>query len=385
MLTRLMSQAISLVALLSVGLVGCAKGEDKPPPAYAKELGGPLPGLSPSQLAQFKRGRATFARLFTPQTGLGPLFNDNSCRACHHHGASGGHSERVSLLFGAMYKGGPSLLEQFGGPMLQERSVSGHPFEQVPREATSLSQRMSPAVWGLGLVEAIPASEILGQMAPNELRRTLGIRGIANWEQGQIGRFGMKSQKATMQTMTSQAFSWQMGIATPRQLEEPRPNLLPARLSAGEISQAAVDDVVTYQRLLGAPPRGSVDMDVRSGQRIFSKVGCIQCHSSALQTGPNEFGVPVGLTVPAYSDFLLHVMDESLADHMVQGAATGQMWRTAPLWGLRLRKRYLHDGRATTLRDAIQLHGGEATAVVRAFQSLSSAEKSSIERFLNSL
>jgi len=284
-----------------------------------------------------------------------------------------------------MYKGGPSLLEYVGGPMIQERALTGTELERVPREATSLSQRISPPVWGSGLVEAIPAAAILAQMRPNPTRQALGIRGIANWEKGLIGRFGMKAQKATMQTMTSQAFSWQMGIATPNQPEEPLPNAAPRRVVGGEISQDAVDDVVTYQRYLGAPPRGEINAQVLAGERDFARVGCVHCHNPTLNTGPNDFGVPAGIAVPAYSDFLLHLMDESLADYMQQGAATGQMWRTAPLWGLRLRERYLHDGRATTLHDAITLHGGEAQVVVKAYEDLSAREKEALVAFLNSL
>jgi CxxC motif-containing protein (DUF1111 family) len=89
--------------------------------------------------------------------------------------------------------------------------------------------------------------------------------------------------------------------------------------------------------------------------------------------------------VAAYSDFLLHVMDEDLADQMVQGASTGQMWRTSLLWGLRLRKRYLHDGRTTDLDEAITLHGGEAAKVAQKYAALSDREKTSLRAFLNSL
>lgn len=379
-----MVHALSVaICAVFVACLGCASPETRGP--YAQELGGPLPGLSSAQLAQFKRGQAVFARLFTPQTGLGPLFNDNSCRACHNRGASGGHAERASTLVGAMYRGGPSLLEHLGGPMIQERAITGTELEKIPGEATSLSQRLSPPVWGVGLVEAIPAEAILAQMRPDLTRRGLGIRGIANWERGRIGRFGMKAQKATLQTMTSQAFSWQMGIATPNQPEEPLPNRSPNRMPRGEISQATVDDLVAYQRFLGAPPRGPIDSRVRAGERAFARVGCVHCHTPALRTGPNEFGIPAKIQVPAYSDFLVHMMDESLADQMVQGAATGQMWRTTPLWGLRLRERFLHDGRATTLHDTISLHGGEAQGVVAAYSALSTPEKAAIEAFLRSL
>ena len=377
----------ALYVLLAVALLGgCAAAEAKRPRSgYADKLGGAVPGLSPAQLAQFKRGKAKFSRLFTPQTGLGPLFNDNSCRVCHGEGASGGHSERTVTLAGAMLNGGPSLLEHVGGPMIQDRAVTGHAIERVPREATSLSHRISPPVWGLGLVEAIPEQALLAQMAPNDEKFALGVRGIANWENGEIGRFGMKAQKSTMKAFTEQAFSWELGISTPGKLEDPLPNAPPAKPKTPDISEDELLDVAFYQRYLGAPPRGPITREVEVGERVFKGIGCIHCHTPTHTTGPNDIGIVEGLEVAAYSDFLLHVMDEDLADQMVQGASTGQMWRTSPLWGLRLRKKYLHDGRATDLDEAIQLHGGEATKVVQQYSAVSDRERLALRAFLNSL
>ncbi len=373
-----------LLAAMLVG--GCAAAEAKRAKSgYADKFGGAVPGLSQIQLAQFKRGKSKFSRLFTPQTGLGPLFNDNSCRVCHGEGGSGGHSERTVTLAGAMLNGGPSLLEHVGGPMIQDRAVTGYEIERVPKEATSLSHRISPPVWGLGLVEAIPEQALLSQMAPSDEKFALGIRGIANWEKGKIGRFGMKAQKGTLKSFTEQAFSWELGISTPGKPEDPVPNRPATKPKTPDISEDELLDVVFYQRYLGAPPRGPITREVEAGEKVFKGSGCIHCHTPALTTGTNDLGIPEGMEVAAYSDFLMHVMDEDLADQMVQGGSTGQMWRTSPLWGLRLRKKYLHDGRATDLDEAIQLHGGEAAKVVQAYVALSDREKTSLRSFLNSL
>lgn len=380
-----MRRALSLV-LAAALLGGCAAAEAKRGKSgYADKFGGPVPGLSAMQLAQFKRGKSKFARHFTPQTGLGPLFNDNSCRVCHNEGASGGHSERTVTLAGAMLNGGPSLLEHVGGPMIQDRAVTGYDIERVPKEATSLSHRISPPVWGVGLLEAVPEQALLAQMAPNDEKFALGIRGIANWEKGKIGRFGMKAQKSTMKAFTEQAFSWELGISTPGKPEDPLPNKAPGKPKVPDISNEELLDVAFYQRFLGAPPRGPITREVEAGDKIFKGVGCAHCHTPTHTTGANDIGIPEGLEVAAYSDLLLHVMDEDLADQMVQGASTGQMWRTSPLWGLRLRKKYLHDGRATDLDEAIQLHGGEATKVVQRYTALSDADKTCLRAFLNSL
>lgn len=330
-------------------------------------------------------GKTKFARPFSPQTGLGPLFNDNSCLACHGDGASGGHSERTVLLAGAMLNGGPSLLEHVGGPMIQDKVLTGFAPERVPAEATALTRRISPPVWGLGLIEAIPKEAILAQMRPDETKRALGIRGLANWEKGELGRFGWKAQKSSVVTFTEQAFSWELGISTPGRLEEPVPNAPPRQVAKPDISRAEFEDVVAYQRYLGAPPRGEVSWKAQRGETLFSGVGCVHCHVPSHTTGPNAWGIPTGLTVELYSDLLLHQMDEALADHMVQGAATGQMFRTPPLWGLRLRKRFLHDGRTTDLAEAVALHGGEAAQVVANWRRLSDDEKRSLETFLRTL
>jgi len=113
------------------------------------------------------------------------------------------------------------------------------------------------------------------------------------------------------------------------------------------------------------------------GGRLFISVGCAKCHVPALPARDGE--------VALYSDLLLHEMGPALDDKIVQGEATGRDWRTAPLAGLRLRGRYLHDGRATTLRDAVLAHGGEAEIVRDRFFDLSEANREAIYRFLGSL
>ncbi|MDB5097996.1 MAG: putative thiol oxidoreductase with 2 cytochrome c heme-binding site [Cyanobacteria bacterium RYN_339] len=353
--------------------------------AHPRKFGLPIDGLSPAQLAQFERGRSKFSRLFTPQTGLGPLYNDNSCRACHGLGASGGPSERVVHLAGAMVNGGPSLLESKGGPMIQDFAVFGTKVEQVPQETTALATRMSPQVWGLGLVEAVAEKDIVSQMAPNDEKFKLGIRGIANWEEGKLGRFGMKAQKKDLKVFTEQAYDWELGITTPDRGTEPFPNQSPHKVAKAELSQDELLDVTFYQRYLDAPPRGPITAEARHGEQLFTANGCALCHSTELTTSPNEIGIPVGVKLHPYSDFLLHVMDEDLADQMVQGASTGQMWRTQPLWGLRVRTKFMHDGRANDLDDAIVMHGGEAEKVRDRYKALSPPEKDAMRSFLKSL
>jgi CxxC motif-containing protein (DUF1111 family) len=352
---------------------------------HPRKFATPIEGLTPPQLAQFERGKSKFSRQFTPRTGLGPLFNDNSCRACHGQGGSGGPSERTVRLAGAMINGGPSLLEDQGGPAIQDFAVQGTMVEQVPKLATALGVRISPPIWGSGLVEAVSEHDLLAQMGPSKEKFDLGIRGIANWQEGKIGRFGWKAQKPDMKQFTEQAYDWEMGISTPDRGLEQVCNRAPRKVTKCDISQDELLDVVFYQRYLDAPPRGVITNEVKHGEDVFKGTGCVYCHNPELTTSANAIGIPVGRSLHPYSDFLLHVMDEDLADQMVQDAATGQMWRTAPLWGLRTRKKFMHDGRATDLDDAIVMHGGEAEKVRMKYVSLVPEEKEAIKTFLSSL
>ncbi len=113
------------------------------------------------------------------------------------------------------------------------------------------------------------------------------------------------------------------------------------------------------------------------GEKLFHETGCVKCHTPFFEVD--------GKKIFVYSDLLLHDMGPDLDDKIIQGEAGGRDWRTAPLWGLHLRKQYLHDGRATTLRDAILAHGGEAEIVRNRFAELSEEEKQQLYAFLNSL
>jgi hypothetical protein len=113
------------------------------------------------------------------------------------------------------------------------------------------------------------------------------------------------------------------------------------------------------------------------GGRLFASVGCAKCHVPALRGRTGE--------VTLYSDLLLHDMGPALDDKIPQGNAIGAEWRTTPLIGLALRRRYLHDGRAATLRDAIQAHGGEAEIVRNRFFDLNEADQQALLAFLGNL
>jgi CxxC motif-containing protein (DUF1111 family) len=77
-------------------------------------------------------------------------------------------------------------------------------------------------------------------------------------------------------------------------------------------------------------------------------------------------------------------MGEALAGVCGTEAAPTE-YRTAPLWGLRYRRQFLHDGRAETLLEAVAAHDGEAARARAAFARLPEARRAALLRFLESL
>ena len=139
-----------------------------------------------------------------------------------------------------------------------------------------------------------------------------------------------------------------------------------------------------YIRMLAPPPRRTANAAIRTGATVFSAIGCNACHVPSMKTGPNAVKALSNVTFFAYSDFLLHDMG-NLGDGITQGDASRTEMRTAPLWGLSVQTRFLHDGRATTLQDAILAHGGQGRPASLRFSRLNAARKNALLAFLRSL
>jgi CxxC motif-containing protein (DUF1111 family) len=144
-----------------------------------------------------------------------------------------------------------------------------------------------------------------------------------------------------------------------------------------------IDNFASFMKFLGQPSRGAVDDQARSGERVFSDIGCAACHVPALMTGPSENPLFNRKPVPLFSDLLLH--DIGTGDGIEQAAATGAEIRTPALWGLRTRRPLLHNGSASTVEQAIERHAGEAERVRAAFQALSADQRAALLAFLRSL
>jgi CxxC motif-containing protein (DUF1111 family) len=418
--------------------------------------GGPLPNLTANQMALFYAGQAAFMQAEDVSEGLGPRMNLDSCGGCHAQPMVGGSSptENPQVKF-ATLAGATNAVPPFirkDGPVREVRFVrspNGSPDGGVhslftiagrsdasgcelaqPDFANAVANnnaifRIPTPVFGAGLIEQIPDSNILANQAANAAaRHKLGIRGRANivlagnampgqpnlnGNDGTIARFGWKAQNKSLLLFSGEAYNVEMGITnelfqterdeTPTCQGAPTPNDVSnadAQTPADALSD--VEKFALFMRFL-APPAPSSDTpggtaSIRNGAMLFSRVGCDLCHTPTLTTGNSKVAALSNQPVNLYSDLLLHRMGAKLADGVSQGQAGPAEFRTAPLWGLGQRIFFLHDGRTANLVVAIQQHhsaatatraASEANAVVANFNNLSEPQKQDLLNFLRSL
>jgi len=391
------------VAVLLACIAACdAQPSTGPAPRGAATLlspvlepGAPLPGLTLEQRALFERGRGLFQTEFTPETGLGPLFNNNACSQCHEDPVVGGVGEEVERHATAFRAPACDDLAAHGGPVIQDsvtpalHAALGIDREPVPAAATDTAVRTTASLLGFGLLDAVPDAEILALADPVD-RNGDGISGRPNrTADGRVGRFGRKAQVATLREFTAGAFVNELGITSPAEPQEQTIDGAP--LPAGvdptadpELTQDAVDATTAFIRLLAPPaplPRTFVE---ERGRVTFVLIGCAGCHVPALVTGFNRVPALNLKIVQGYTDLLLHDMGPGLAD-ICLGQARRAEFRTEPLMGLRFKTAFLHDGRAPTIAAAIRLHAGEAARARNRFLALSWFERSALVRFLQGL
>lgn len=412
--------------------------------AYAQ----PAPNLDAFWDERHAAGDLAFEAAFvTPPAavnpGLGPLFNSNSCVGCHINNGRGLQTkgqrlirvsqlpdgERVSLPSDHVFYTQEPVAPNANTPpvpgigtQIQEQGVYGYPPEATVEltwqeqsgrygdgteyvlrspqlkltrwdgmpitESVAASNRIPPPVFGLGLLEAVPAATIQ-QLADPADRNGDGISGRPNWvwdvvkQAEAMGRFGWKANTPTLLQQSAAAYVDDMGVTNP---------LFPAADGTQEIDQETLETATIYVQTLGVPGRTDWDdAQVQRGERLFVDANCTACHVSELRTGSHEIPALAHQTIHPYTDLLLHDMGPGLADDRPDFQANGNEWRTMPLWGLGLVQTvlpysgYLHDGRARTLEEAILWHGGEAEASKEAFRQMSADDRAALIRFLRSL
>lgn len=349
---------------------------------------------------RFAAGRTLFDRVFDPAEGMGPLFNENQCSACHTSPASGGTGEQL-VLKATRFEPPLTchLLAEEGGENLRRRvtpALAAHGFgaEPPPSGATERARFTTPFLFGAGLVEAIPDEAILRNADPDDADGD-GISGRpGRTVDGRLGRFSRKAEVATLLDFTDSALRFEMGLSTALTPVEPVPPHLGHLADIDptpepEVDRETMDLITDFVRFL-VPIRRRVPEDpglratVRRGERLFHQVGCERCHTPAFRTGRSEVEALDRKRVELYSDLLLHDMGDGLAS--VCGlSATPTELRTQPLAGIRHRRIFLHDGRALDPRDAILAHGGEARGVRDAFAALPRTIQEDLLRFLDTL
>jgi len=427
----------------------------------------------------------------TNSAGLGTRFNGDQCTACHNQPALGGSGgfmvpnpqdppgqfrKPENPMFDLIphRKGAtnavPSFIRQFG-PIREVRFAKkpdGTPDGGVHQLFTivgrsdifpagqgntctaealpptdfetqfqngNLRFRMPLQMFGLGILDGIQDSEILGRHAATAaIREELGILGVPNrsGNDGTITRFGWKAQNKSITIFAGEAYNVEMGVTNdlfPQAVDE-SPLCTADKSEPNDISRLDTTDVRNqsffnplhelpdwlmfglFMRFLEAPRPVAFTPSAQHGQQLFGigpdnpGVGCVACHTATMVTPPrSETEALQSLTVHPFTDLLIHHMGKGLADDITQGAASGDMFRTTPLWGVGQRIFFLHDGRTDDLLQAIQAHRSpsncedrdvdqrqapcygpsEANEVIHRFNQLSAKDKQAILDFLRSL
>lgn len=405
----------------------------------------PAPNLTIEELEQHRLGDQAFEAIFvtapsTNNSGLGPLFNQSACGSCHPKNGRSVFSENPGDLAGLLFRlsitgkgphGEPLAVPGFGGQLqtkanlgkLAEANVDYH-FKYVNgtfadgelyelRQAifsltnsyipipggTLISPRMAPPVFGLGLLEFISESEILKNEDIQDSNGD-GISGKANWvwdvqkSSIQLGRFGWKAGQPDLVQQAAAAYNEDMGVTNPLFKSESSTGQLQqdSLKDDPEIDQELLEQTAFYTRSLAVPaPRNQSDPTIQNGKRLFIKIGCEKCHLSSFKTGVSPFLFLSNQSIQPYTDLLLHDMGDALSDGRPDFNASGNEWRTPPLWGIGLtllvngHTHFLHDGRARNLQEAILWHEGEAKSSRDQFKKLNKSERSAILKFILSL
>ncbi len=360
-------------------------------------LGDPLAGLTSEQLQLFAEGKADFEKTEDVEGGLGPIFNESSCVACHGSGAIGGGSARNVTRFGLTKHGKFDALESLGGSLLQDQAILPTATEIVPPEANTIVHRNSTPLFGLGLIDAIPDEVILRNVRKQPID---GVKGKAVVTtdivsgKSRVGRFGWKAQQTSVLAFAADAYANEMGVTNRFFPTENAPNGDAAKLAKSDFvldpedapatGLADFEKVANFMKFLAPPPGMKLTPTAAAGQQLFTVAGCAVCHVPSMTTAPSKEPAFDRKEVRLYSDLLLHDMG-SLGDGIVQSPAGAREMRTSPLWGLRYSAPYLHDGRATTVEAAILAHDGEAKVSRERYLKLTPAQKKQLSEFLLSI
>jgi CxxC motif-containing protein (DUF1111 family) len=386
---------------------------------------------------EFYEGRELFVKIWEPRKpsptggdGLGPLYNETSCVACHHLGGvggAGGNARNVLMLTavarptdaekaGKFFVGDLKDLHagfQAGSSVVIHRYATDEALEvQLEKIQTYAvadnrgemvglrkSTRNTPSIFGAGVIDAIP-DRVLLAAEQREFPHFPEIKGrVSRLPDGRLGRFGWKGQTPALRDFVLAACSNELGLEVPGRHQASLAPIGETGISGPklDLDKDQCNLLIQYVRELPTPViRPVIEAKTYWGYSVFESIGCAACHAPSL-------GGVEGL----FSDMLLHDMGQSLADAATyygsstparrddlaagqdgarpSGGASATEWRTPPLWGVADSAPYLHDGRASSLDQAIRLHGGEAAATATRYARLTPLGRDELSVFLRSL
>jgi CxxC motif-containing protein (DUF1111 family) len=341
---------------------------DAPPSVQPPSVVGlPRADLTARERARFEAGRVLFEKVFDEASGLGPEFNSVSCASCHYLPAVGGsgdldHGQRILL------DDRPDADPAARCIFLHKSALPGRPQPFEPPPHRGAVRLKAPPLFGLGAFEKIAREEFEFSCGFSSEDR---VHGHANHKaDGTVGKFGHVALQPDLLLFTQSALVDEMGITSP--MQDPRRGTDTDAVPDPEVSLETAKLITAYVRGLAPPARDGTHPE---GEALFQRVGCAVCHR------PDPSPAARG----AYTDLCVHSLGLELAHGIFEHSVDIDEWRTAPLWGLRLRQRYLHDDRAASLDEAIRMHGGEASTATARYRSLSEADRASLVAFLKTL
>jgi CxxC motif-containing protein (DUF1111 family) len=428
-----------LVGLLGLFFAAAASQSTEAPTGFDNKSNGV------TNDATHEADQTTFEEVEKLTDGLGPLYNTQSCRECHQNPVSGAASQVTELRVGHQGRDGrflnPEIPIAHGAEVITGRSLvndraicpngafpNNEIQERVPDKETIRTFRLSLSLLGDGFVEAVD-DQTLVHLAEQQCKSShkkicgqiLRVPIVEAPGQMGVGRFGWKDQHASLLSFAADAYLNEMGITNRLQPDEvtklcntvSEPNDTP-----GPDGLSDIDHFARFIRATKAPARDTTQSSAvisKQGWALFEKIGCATCHTETMITAPagtkingGTFTIPAALgsiTFHPYGDFLMHDVGTGdgilqaipehygkkvfrlMSDYMAKQdfESSRNKIRTAPLWGVRLRPRLMHDGASVTFRDAILRHAGEAKHVTTEFEKLKSEDQDAIIGFLKSL
>jgi Di-haem oxidoreductase, putative peroxidase len=329
------------------------------------------------------QGASIFSQNLGPESGLGPLFNGQACDTCHNKlangsdfaGGMGTTPDTFVRRAARVNEGGFDPLLGHGGPITRQRSIAefGVPCGLStgdPPQANTFSNRSAMTLRGTSLIDNIR----VGDIEKARIAQPPDVRGRFNiLVDGRVGKFGWKAHAATLVEFMGEAFRDEIGLTNP---------LAPTDLVSGckasvqrpEADAVPLSSLVAFLNTIDPPSSASCRPSV--GDTVFANLGCATCHTPSLPANGNATAAFL------YSDLLLHEMGVTLADGFQQGSALGSEFRTAPLWRVSDRSHFLHDGRATSIVDAIRAHDGQAAGARDRYVALPPSDAQALLDFL---